>query len=316
MSDQRHELDGRAMAIMTLLCALWGVNQVTIKLANAGISPILQAGLRSAGAAFLVCGWAWWRGLPLFRRDGTFGIGMLVATLFGTEFALLNWGLVYTTASRGVLFLYTAPIVVAVGAHLFLPSERLRPLHLAGILCAIVGIAVTVSDALFLPTGRQLFGDALVLLGAVCWGASTILVKGSRLAGISPHRVLLYQLAGSAVLLTVLSPLVGEAGITSVTPVVAASLAFQIVVVAFASYLAWFWLIAHYPAFKLSMFSFLAPLFGLLAGGLMLGERITPSLALAVILVGAGIYLVNRTRQPRPAAASYSNPIEDRRRLG
>lgn len=301
MPRQQGELDGRAMAIMTLLCALWGVNQVTIKLANTGISPILQAGIRSTGASLLVWGWASWRGIRLFHRDGTFWLGMLVATLFAVEFALLNWGLVFTTASRGVLFLYTAPIVVAVGAHLFIPNERLRPLHVFGIACAIAGIALAFSDALNLPTGHQLLGDGLVLLGAVCWGAATIVVKASRLARISPHRVLLYQLVGSAVMLLALSPAAGERGVTELTPVVVSALAFQIVFIAFASYLTWFWLIAHYPAFKLSMFSFLAPLFGLLAGAVLLGERITTSLGLAVVLVGTGIYLVNRST-PAPRA--------------
>jgi drug/metabolite transporter (DMT)-like permease len=310
MTRQHTDLDASAMAIMTLLCALWGVNQVTIKVANTGISPILQAGLRSAGASFLVWGWASWRGIRLWQRDGTSGVGLLVAALFAAEFALLNWGLVYTTASRGVLFLYTAPVVVAVGAHFFLPGERLRPLHILGIACAAGGIAITFSDALILPTGHQLVGDVLVLLAAVCWGATTIIVKASRLSRASPHRVLLYQLAGSAVLLLALSPAMGESGFGEVTPLVVAALGFQIVVIAFASYLTWFWLVSRFPAFKLSMFSFLAPLFGLLAGGLLLGERITAALALAMVLVGAGIYLVNRAKpSAAPAAADEDGSL-------
>lgn len=59
-------------------------------------------------------------------------------------------------------------------------------------------------------------------------------------------------------------------------------------------YLAWFWLISRYPAGRLSSFSFLTPLFGLLAGALVLGEPVGWVLLLALLLVGIGIALVNR----------------------
>ena len=73
----------------------------------------------------------------------------------------------------------------------------------------------------------------------------------------------------------------------------------RIVIVAFASYLTWFWLIASYPAGKLTAFSFLTPLFGLVAGGVLLGERISAAMVAAMLLVCFGIYLVNR----RPAVS-------------
>jgi drug/metabolite transporter (DMT)-like permease len=64
--------------------------------------------------------------------------------------------------------------------------------------------------------------------------------------------------------------------------------------VAFITYLAWFWLVRRYPASRLASFTFLTPLFGVLAGGVLLNEPITNMLLLALVLVGTGIYLVNR----------------------
>jgi len=66
------------------------------------------------------------------------------------------------------------------------------------------------------------------------------------------------------------------------------------VIVSFASYLLWFWLIRHYPATRLSSFTLSTPLFGLLAGALLLGEPITPRLMLALAGLAAGIVMVNR----------------------
>ena len=98
----RNRLDRLAVVLLVTICAIWGVQQVTIKIASVGISPVLQAGLRSAGAAFLVLAWSAWRGVKIFRQDGTLAAGLLAGLLFALEFALIFWALSYTTASRGV----------------------------------------------------------------------------------------------------------------------------------------------------------------------------------------------------------------------
>ena len=279
---------------MVLLCAIWGFTQVTIKLANAGFSPLMQAGLRSAGSALLLWAWSAARGVPLFQRDGSLRHGTLIAVLFAAEFVLIYEGLALTTAARAVLFVYTAPFVVAIGAHAFVPGERLRPLMVVGLVCAFAGVVLAFADSLRVPSRSELIGDALVLGGAVCWGATTVAVKANRRVHITPNKTLFYQLAGSAVILLALSRAAGEPGVIAPSGVAVAALAFQIVIVAFASYLAWFWLLVHYPASDLSVFSFLTPLFGMTASALVLGERVGPALALAMGLVALGIYLVNR----------------------
>jgi drug/metabolite transporter (DMT)-like permease len=153
MAMRGDRLDLGAILLMLALCALWGLNQVSIKVTNDGISPVLQAGLRSTGAALLVWGWARWRGVPLWQRDGTLGLGIIIALLFAGEFTLLNWSLVFSSASRVVVFLYLAPFVVALGGHLYIPGERLGPVHVAGLVAAFVGVSLAFADALRLPTG-------------------------------------------------------------------------------------------------------------------------------------------------------------------
>lgn len=299
MMDRKTHLDSTAMALMVVLCAAWGLQQVAIKVANAGISPVWQASLRSIGAAALVWAWASYKGIRLFGRDGTLGAGLLSAALFAGEFAFIYWGLNYTAASRGVVFLYTAPFMIALGAHWFLPGERLRPLQWLGLACAFAGVLAAFGESLGLPTKSQFLGDAMLFVAAVLWAATTLVIKGSVLAKVSPAKTLFYQLAGSALALPFVSMALGEPGVIALTPLVLASLAYQTVLVAFASYLAWFWLVATYPAGRLAAFSFLTPIFGVLAGALLLGERISPALGAALGLVAFGIWLVNRS--PKPA---------------
>ncbi len=292
--ERKSRLDTTAMVLMVVLCAAWGLQQVAVKVAIAGISPVWQASLRSIGATLLVWAWAAAKGIRLFGRDGTLGAGLLAAALFAGEFAFIYWGLNYTTATRGVVFLYTAPFMIALGAHCFLPGEKLRPLQWLGLACAFAGILAAFGESLGLPTKSQLLGDGMLILAAVLWAATTLVIKGSRLAKVSPAKTLFYQLAGSALVLPCVSLALGEPGIIAATPLVLASLAYQTVLVAFASYLVWFWLVATYPAGRLAAFSFLTPLFGVLAGAVLLGERVSAALAAALGLVVIGIWLVNR----------------------
>jgi len=275
------------------LCALWGSNQMAMKVATAGLSPVFQASVRSAGAALLLLGWCRLRGVRLFSGEPRIGYGVTIAALFALEFALLYSGLLYTSASRAVLFLHMAPFVVAAGAHFLLPAERLRGWRLGGLAIAFAGLALAFADGLRLPRGREILGDSLELCAAVVWGATTLVIK-TRGRGVDPHVTLVYQLAGSVLPLWLISRALGEPGVTALTPAVLTSLAYQIVVIATFSYLAWIWLLARYPASVLSAFSFWTPLFGLLAGALVLGEPITIALAVAMTLVATGIYLVNR----------------------
>ena len=293
----RTYLDRFAVVLLVVLCAIWGLQQVAIKIANAGVSPVLQAGMRSAGAVVVVFGWSFWRRVRIFQRDGTLAAGLVAGVLFAAEFALIFRALNYTSVSRGVIFLYTAPFFVALGAVWLLPNERLRAGQWLGMVLAFIGILTLFGENLLDAAGVAWIGDLMMLGAAVMWAATTLVIKASRLARVAPEKTLLYQLAVSAVILLPTSAAMGESGITAVTPAIIGSLVFQTVVVASASYLAWFWLIRHYPATRLSAFSFLAPVFGVLAGGLILAEPLTPAVVIALALVGCGIWLANR----RPA---------------
>lgn len=288
------ELDRFAIGMMVVLCSIWGLQQVAIKLASAGISPVWQAGLRSIGACVIVVGWALLRGVGLRGRDRTLAPGLLAGALFAGEFAMIFIGLQYTTASRGVIFLYTAPFFVALGALWLLPQEHMRRRQWTGMALAFAGVLALFGENLFAPAAGAWVGDLLLLGAAVLWAATTLTVKASALARVAAEKTLLYQLGVSALVLPVLSLALGEPGVFAPTAMVWASLFFQAAIVAGASYVAWFWLVREYPATRLSSFSFLTPVMGVLAGGLILGEPLTPAVFAALALVGSGIWVANR----------------------
>lgn len=296
MSSHRLPLDARAYGLLLVCTMLWGLQQVAIKLALPSVSPLAQAAIRSAMAIVLLLGWARWRGIRLFERDGTLAAGLAAGVLFGAEFCFIYGGLAYTTASRMVVFIYLAPVLTALGLAWFVPGERLAAVQWAGVLLAFAGLATAFADG-FAADGRStLPGDAAGVIGAALWAATTVLIRGSSLARVSAEKTLAYQLGVSALLLPLASWAIGEPGVMRIGAVAVVSLLFQGVVIAFASYLAWFWLLTRYYAGRLAVFSFLAPLFGVAFGVLLLGERLNAVFIVAALMVGAGIGLVNLRR--------------------
>ncbi|WP_336041732.1 DMT family transporter [Acinetobacter dispersus] len=293
--DERKALDATASGLTIVLCMIWGLQQVILKMAAPDISPLMQIALRSGLAAILL--------LPLLYFDKTSQLfnrqnlkaGALVAFLFSLEFFLLAQALQLTSASHAVVLLYTAPIFVALGLHWKLPSERLSLLQWTGIGIAFLGIVVTflrANSGGSIADQQMLWGDLLALAGSIAWAATTITVRLSSLAQAAVTQTLFYQLAGSFVLLFGAALVLGQ-GTIHFTPLVMGSLAFHTLVVSFASFLAWFWLLRNYLASRLGVFSFLTPLFGMAFGVWLLGEKIELNFVIGSALVLLGIVVVS-----------------------
>ncbi|XXF75723.1 DMT family transporter [Myxococcaceae bacterium GXIMD 01537] len=304
MSSPRKPVDGFALATMLLLCSIWGTQQVAVKLAAPHIPPLMQMAVRSGLSALLVLLLCWVRGERLSFRDGTWRPGLLAGVLFAAEFLFVGEGLRYTHASHMAVFLYTSPIFAALGLHWFVPAERLRRTQLLGIAVAFAGIVVAFGGG-WLQGGISpsvLWGDLLGVLAALAWGATTVVVRGSALSEARPTQTLLYQLLGGFALLMPVALITGQAGQVSMTSVAWGSVLFQGIVVSFASYLAWFWLLRRYLAANLSVFSFVTPLFGVSAGILILHERADLSFVVGAMLVLTGILVVSASGLLRPTA--------------
>ncbi|MES2361356.1 MAG: DMT family transporter [Pseudomonadota bacterium] len=294
MSQHKTHLDTLAVSLLLGCCLFWGFQQVLIKATIAEIAPMFQASLRLLGATVLLCLWCLWRGVPLFNRDGTLKAGLLAGALFGAEFACIYLGLQYTTASRLTVFMYTSPFWVALLVPFWVSSERLRGMQWAGLLLAFAGVVFALREGFSAGTGSTLQGDLLALLAGMFWGLTTVVIRASGLVKIPAEKLLFYQLAVNCLCFPLLSLALGESWSWHFSPFAITSLALQTAVGAFASYLAWMWLLGRYPATKVSVFVFFTPLFALLFGALWLRESVTPGLLAALATVTLGIVLINR----------------------
>ncbi|WP_316202415.1 MULTISPECIES: DMT family transporter [unclassified Bradyrhizobium] len=294
-----------AIAVILVLCLSWAFNQIAVKLALPEIPPLLQATFRSLGALPVLLVFARVRGVKMFERDGTLGLGLVAGLLFGLEFVLIYQGLLLTSASRAIVFLYTAPFFVALGSFRFL-GERMGPAQWGGLALSFTGVALAIGIPQADVDGRVLLGDLLVVGGGLLWGVTTVFVKGTRLRFIAPERALGYQVAVSVPIMALAALIAGERLTQVPSPFVIGLMAYQSIWVVGTTFTIWFALIKAYSASKLSAFTFITPLFGVVASYFILHDALTLAFGLAAVLVIVGLFLVNR---PNRVVLAATDPL-------
>lgn len=305
MNQRKDNIDLNGATLLIIFSALLGLNQVCIKLVNDGLNPVFQAGLRSACAFVVVLAFALLTKKKLSISDGTLVPGVITGLLFSLEFVMLFQALDYIDVSRASVLFYTMPFWVTVLAHWLIPGDRITALKSVGLLLALAGIAITLAakKQAYAATPQALLGDVYCLLAAIAWALIAIIVRTTKLKSSNPEMQLLYQLAVSAPVLLLLAFTGGEM-LREPTILIWSIFAFQVIVVVSIGFLGWFWVLSIYPVSNMAVFSFLAPVFGVFFGWLILRETITLSIVFALSFIAIGIALVNwPANQPRQTNA-------------
>lgn len=295
--ESQDYLDLKAVVILIIVTLLWGLNYSAIKYSNQGVSPVFASTLRSVVAS--ICGliYCFREKKKFFHTDIRLFHGFVVGLLFGVEFACIYIGLFYTDAARSMLFVYTSPFIVAIGAHFFLKGDRLNSPKILGLALAFTGIFIVFGGRPKTAKATMVLGDILQIMAAVLWGAATLYIKKFMAQRVEPIHTFLYQLLFSIPILLLVSILLEPKWISRIDPYIIASLFYQSVIIAFITYFVWFRLIHKYSVSRLSSFTFFAPIFGVLFGILFLHEELTFSLMMGLPMVSIGIFLVNWRRR-------------------
>lgn len=295
----RTHIDFFGATLLVGLSVLLGLNQALVKLVNVGLAPVFQGGLRSACAFCVVVLWMLLRGKGVGFSRGTRLLGITNGTLFALEFAFLFLALDYGGVARVSLLFYSMPLFVACGAHFLLPNEKLTGLRIAGLLLALTGVALVLSERGAVTMESTLRSDIYAILAAMCWASLTLLTRGSRLATLSAEENLQYHLAVSAVVLLVMALFFGDI-LREPTAIIWSIFAFQVLVVASLGFMVWLWVLAHYPVSSMASYSLLTPLFGVFFGWFIFDENLSTTFISASLAVCGGLYMINR----KPAAPS------------
>ena len=299
--NDRKPLDLTAFLCIAMLCAIWGGQQVLFKLSIEDIRPNMQIALRSCIGCLLLAVFMWRRGISLAIWRGPWKTGAAVGALFGLEWGMIGEGLKYTSASHVVVFVYTAPIFTALGLHYWRPDERLNWWQWAGVLICFggIGLAFWGPSTQTSFSASMLLGDFLALGAGLLWAVTTVMIRCSGLARIAATQTTLYQLLGAGFGLLLACVVTGESNIHW-SPLLIASILAQGVVISFFSLLIWFWLLRHYLASRVSIFTFMTPLIGVAFGVWLLNEPLHFDFIWGALMVMTGVILVNLSpKHPR-----------------
>jgi len=299
--DNKEYLDLRAILIVFALTIIWGFNFTTIKYSVQGISPIFASALRSIIASAFGVIYCLSQRERLFHTDIMLFHGFMVGLLFALEFICIYFGMLYTEAGRSVIFIYFSPFVVALGAHFFLVGDRLTVLKVLGLILSFMGILVVFGGKPQAAKETMLKGDVLQIMAAFFWGATTLYIKRFMAGRIQVIHTYLYQVVFSIPILLVVSLIVEPQWVYRCDRWIVGSVLYQSVIVAFISYFIWFKLIHTYSVSRLSAFTFLTPIFGVVFGTLLLHEEFTVSVMVGLPMVCLGIFLVNWRRRVVPS---------------
>ncbi len=293
--------------LLLLLAAIWGSSYLFIKLAVADIPPmtLVAARLGLAALALLLFLAATGRWLP---RDGAIWRRFLVVAVAGNvaPFFLIHWGEVTVDSSLAAILLATNPLATIMLAHAFTSDERLTPMKGLGVAVGFGGIVVLVGPDALAGIGREVMSQLAIVAAACCYAVTTIFVRRSRLIDLPPAVNATGVLVTSALVALPLAlvidrpwelpaPSTGALLATVVLALLCTATAFLIL----------FRLLATTHATFVSLLNYMAPVFGVFWGAMLLGEPLhLDSLgALGLIMIGLALTQVRGRRDAESAGS-------------
>lgn len=275
---------------MFLVTLLWSFNFITSKVALRQWPPVLLTGCRTA-LALLICLPLYWRerphnwDWPLFWRF--FGLGTLGMAANQLFFAM---GVKRTSVAHGALIVGLTPLLVY-ALSCMVGQERFRPRKTIGMFIALAGIGVLQAKT---SGSSSLSGDALVLLGCVCFTVFTVFSKP--LSGtLSPIGTVTLNFTGAVVFL---APgtlvLAKDFPFRQLLPVSWLCLLFMAAVPSVLCFLIYYRVLKQMPASKLTTFTYLQPVLASTMAIPMLGEQMSFSLLTGGLMILLGVFLTER----------------------
>jgi drug/metabolite transporter (DMT)-like permease len=288
---------GIGAALLALLAALlWGGNQPFIKIGLSGMPPLAMAAARFAIGLGVVSAAAAIAGVSL-RMHRSHRLRLLaLSALFTLQIAFLNEGTQLTSASRASILISAHPFFIALFCHLWVPGDRLTGPKVAGIALAFAGMLLIFGDAVtFGDYGHFFRGDLLVFGSAILLGLRHVVLK-RLLHDMHPYAVLFWQSMLSLPAFCLLAFLLEREVAWNLTGPVIAAVLYQGIVVAGLCFILWMFLLRRHSASRLGIFGFATPILGVLLSMVLLQEEATVQLIFSMLLVAAGIAVVNWKR--------------------
>lgn len=295
--------------LLLALTVMWGSAFAMTKAALDAMTPATLVLARLAiGAALLVVWWLIARRARMPRGARLWVFFFLIAIIGNlVPFNLISWGQQYLDSGLAGLLMAVMPLFVLVIAHFTVPGERLTPARVTGFVVGLLGVAVLLGPDIAVTDGagsRFVAATLAVLLAALCYAVSAILSRLRPASDVLSSAAATTLIGAVAMLMALRPEMPALTGLVDAPGAIAAVALLGVFCTALAA-LVYFHLIERAgPAF-VSQLNYLIPVWAVVLGALLFGERPTPSDYLAMAIILAGIALSQRVSaapalQPAP----------------
>lgn len=297
--DGAPSLTGTAIALFAFVVIAWGLNWVVMKVIVEQVTPLWAVAIRTTVAALVLAPALFASGEFILPRRGDMPIILVISLFHMVAFAaLMSAGLKYVPVGRSIVLGYTTPLWVAPAAWFFL-KEAMPPRRIFGIALGLAGLLFMFNARSFDWHDRSaLFGNALLLLSALCWSVSILYTRVHTWTS-TPFQLVFWEALLAAIVLTALA-LTFEGPLRIVWSArLAATFAYSGVIGTALGFWAMAAVNRQVPATTTSLGVLATPIVGMTISALFLGERIDADLvaSTAMILLGIAIGTTVQTRR-------------------
>jgi drug/metabolite transporter (DMT)-like permease len=279
----------QGLLALVIVIVAWGLTWPVNKVVLATLSPLWAVTLRSAIATLALFALTAWRGRITLPPRQDLPVLLSITLLHMVGFNLLtSWGLGLVPTGRTVVLAYTTPLWVTPGAALFL-REPLTARRAIGVLIGLAGL-VTLFNPLALDWSDRdvVLGNLAILGGALLWALSILHIRAHPWTS-TPFALIPWEtLLATALLLPIALMTTPPTPAGWTTPFIALLLYLGIVGTAIA-----YWATAtasrHLPAVTTSLGLLATPVVSVITATLWLGEPLTLTLVIAIVLVLGGV---------------------------
>jgi len=289
----------KARLVWLILCGIWGSTWLFIKLGLADLPPITFAGIRFVISCAILFPLVWLRrlGAPKTRSEWFLVVGTGVMS-FSLNYGLVFWAEQYITSGLAALLQATLPAFGLILAHIYVPTERITWVKIAGVVLGVCGVGVVFSNQLAISGRQALAGCVGMVLSAFFAAYSNVLVK-THAKNLNPAVIAAFQmLFGLVPLLLYGLTFEGNPLRLRWTAIAIFCLIYLAVVGSVIAFLLYYWLMQNMDVTKTMLISLVTPVVAVLLGMLVLDEQLSWRTLVggAMIIAGIGFIVVRKPR--------------------
>lgn len=297
---------------LLLLALVWGLSFFFTEICLRDLGPLTLAAGRVSTAALALLALALLTGLRGPQRLADW-LALLVMGVINNAlpFSLIMWGQTSIDSGLASILNATTPLFTFLLAHLLTADEKITRRGLAGIAIGFVGALVLIGPGALAGLGLQSWGQLAVLGAAVCYACAAI--YGRRLRHLSPIVAAAGMTSAAALVLLPLAAAWERPWTASPDAATWTALLSLGLISTAVAYILYFRILASAGATNLLLVTFLIPIAALLLGTLILGEQITLTALGGMLLIFAGLAVIDGRllrRQSRPGSAAKA-PVPD-----